>query len=149
MSDRSPDVIFIGAGIIGSTTAYYLARAGMNLMLLDRRGLIAGGTASPACAGGVRQQGRMPDEIPLSIEAIDIWSHLEKVIHHVLTQEDSPAGRKGRLNGERLEALLREYRREDSAVFLCGPSGMMQAVGSALKSLGFSASRVYKEASRL
>lgn len=76
-SQRLPDVIVVGAGIIGSATAYYLARSGADLMLLDRRGLIAGGTASPACAGGVRQQGRMSVEIPLSIEAIDIWSQLE------------------------------------------------------------------------
>lgn len=75
---NSSDVVVIGAGIIGTATAYYLAKAGVNLTLLDRKGLIASGTASPACAGGVRQQGRSPVEIPLGIQSIGLWNHLEK-----------------------------------------------------------------------
>ena len=73
----SADYVVIGSGIIGSATAYYLAKAGADVILLDRVSPNAGGTASQACAGGVRQQGRTPEEIPLAIYAIGLWTELE------------------------------------------------------------------------
>ena len=60
----SADYVVIGSGIIGSTTAYYLTKAGADVILVDRAGPNASGTASQACAGGVRQQGRTPEEMP-------------------------------------------------------------------------------------
>jgi len=74
---QSADIVVIGSGIIGSSTAYYLAKAGADVILVDRAGPNTGGTASQACAGGVRQQGRAPQEIPLAIYAIDLWAGLE------------------------------------------------------------------------
>lgn len=73
----SADYVVIGSGIIGSATAYYLAKAGADVILVDRIGPNAGGTASQACAGGVRQQGRTPVEIPLAIFSIGLWTDLE------------------------------------------------------------------------
>lgn len=74
---QSAEVVVIGSGIIGSATAYYLARAGIDVILVDRAGPNTGGTASQACAGGVRQQGRVTAEIPLAIYAIGLWEGLE------------------------------------------------------------------------
>ena len=74
---KSTDVIVIGAGIVGSSTAYYLAKAGFEVTLIDSRRPISGGSATQACAGGVRQQGRVPVEIPLAIYSIDLWTRLE------------------------------------------------------------------------
>jgi sarcosine oxidase subunit beta len=74
---QSADIVVIGSGIIGSSTAYYLAKAGADITLVDRVGPNTGGTASQACAGGVRQQGRAPEEIPLAIYAIGLWAGLE------------------------------------------------------------------------
>jgi len=74
---KAADVIIIGAGIVGSSTAYYLAKAGHQVTLIDRRKPVAGGSASQACAGGVRQQGRTPVEIPLAIYSINLWTTLE------------------------------------------------------------------------
>jgi len=71
------DIVVIGSGIIGSSTAYYLSKAGADVILVDRAGPNAGGTASQACAGGVRQQGRTPEEIPLAMYAIGLWAELE------------------------------------------------------------------------
>ena len=71
------DVVVIGAGIVGASTAYYLARSGVDVMLVDRRHPNAGGTASQASAGGVRQQGRVPVEMPLAIYSINLWGNLE------------------------------------------------------------------------
>jgi len=74
---QTADVVVIGAGIVGASTAYYLAKAGIDVMLIDRRHPNAGGTASQASAGGVRQQGRAPVEIPLAIYSVSLWSSLE------------------------------------------------------------------------
>ena len=74
---KTADVVVIGCGIIGSAAAYYLAKAGVNVILVDQGGPNTGGTASQACAGGVRQQGRMAAEIPLAIYSIDLWANLE------------------------------------------------------------------------
>jgi sarcosine oxidase subunit beta len=74
---KAADVIVIGAGIVGSSTAYYLAKAGFKVMLIDRQTPLAGGSATQASAGGVRQQGRAPVEIPLAIYSINLWAGLE------------------------------------------------------------------------
>ena len=74
---KAADIIVIGAGIVGSSTAYFLAKAGFKVTLMDRRTPLAGGSATQACAGGVRQQGRAPAEIPLAIYSINLWSGLE------------------------------------------------------------------------
>lgn len=72
-----PDVSVIGAGIMGAATAYYLAKTGLQVRILERKGVLAGGTASQACAGGVRHQGRAHCEIPLALDAIAAWPDLE------------------------------------------------------------------------
>lgn len=74
---RPAEVVVVGGGIVGAATAYYLARSGLKPTLLEAGGPISGGAASPACAGGVRHQGRTASEIPLALEAIGLWPGLE------------------------------------------------------------------------
>jgi sarcosine oxidase subunit beta len=74
---KATDVVVIGAGIIGSSAAYYLAKKGVDVTLIERGGPLSSGTATPACAGGVRQQGRVPSEIPLALYAIQLWTGLQ------------------------------------------------------------------------
>ena len=40
---QSAEIIIIGSGIIGSSTAYYMAKAGADVLLVDRTG--------PNCSG--------------------------------------------------------------------------------------------------
>jgi len=68
------DVLIIGGGIVGCATAYYLARRGRSVRVLER-GRIAGEQSSRAW-GFVRQQGRHPAEVPLAAEASQIWEGL-------------------------------------------------------------------------
>ena len=81
---KASDVVVIGAGIIGSSAAYYLAKKGVDVTLIDRGGPLSSGTATPACAGGVRQQGRFPSELPLALYAIQLWTGLEAELDHDL-----------------------------------------------------------------
>ena len=49
MTNRSYDVVVVGAGILGSTTAYYLKKNGVPKVLIVERGDIAsGGTGKSA-----------------------------------------------------------------------------------------------------
>lgn len=72
---RTADVIIVGGGIVGSATAYYLAKGGAKVVLLEK-GEIACEQSSRNW-GFVRQQGRDPFEVPLAIESTRIWQGLE------------------------------------------------------------------------
>ena len=69
-------VVVVGGGVVGSSIAWHLARKGAEVVLADERSIAA--AASAASAGGVRQQGRDPREMPLAIAAIARWEHLEE-----------------------------------------------------------------------
>ncbi|MEL7260255.1 MAG: FAD-binding oxidoreductase [Pseudomonadota bacterium] len=68
------DVVVIGGGVVGVTTALFLARAGQRVVLLEK-GRIAGEQSSRNW-GWIRQQGRDPDELPIMIEANALWQQL-------------------------------------------------------------------------
>ena len=76
-SDRLPDavdVLVIGAGVVGVSTAYFLAKSGVRVAVLEK-GRVAGEQSSRNW-GWVRQQGRDPAELPIVMEANRIWRGL-------------------------------------------------------------------------
>ncbi len=75
--DRLPDavdVVVIGGGIVGTSTALFLAESGARVALCEK-GRIAGEQSSRNW-GWVRQMGRDPAELPLAIESLRVWSEL-------------------------------------------------------------------------
>ena len=72
------DVLVIGGGIAGSSTALHLARRGQSVTLLERDE--PGLRASGVNFGGVRQHGRAAAEIPLSRRSRAIWGGLRSLI---------------------------------------------------------------------
>jgi glycine/D-amino acid oxidase-like deaminating enzyme len=70
------DVAVIGGGIMGLATAYYLARRNRRVAVLERR--TWGWEASGRTAGGVRQQGRDPRELPLAMAGVALWARLDE-----------------------------------------------------------------------
>lgn len=68
---RGADVVVVGAGIVGCASAYYLARRGVQVMVLEQGKTI--GEQSRKNWGFVRQQGRDPAEVPLMMAANRLW----------------------------------------------------------------------------
>ena len=80
MPRRTPlaptEVAIIGAGIVGAASAYYLAKQGVAVTLLEK-GSIAGEQSSRNW-GFVRQQGRDPAELPMMMLCNGIWQNLHQ-----------------------------------------------------------------------
>ena len=74
----SADIVIIGGGIVGISTAWFLARQGVNVVLCEK-GHIAG-EQSGRNWGWVRQQGRDTREMPMIVESLRIWRGLEQEI---------------------------------------------------------------------
>src|SRR5918998_1768801 len=70
----SADVVVIGGGIVGASTALFLQRNGLTVALCEK-GRIAGEQSSRNW-GWVRQQGRDPAELPIMVESLRIWERL-------------------------------------------------------------------------
>ena len=65
------DVVVVGGGIIGTCTAYFLAKRGLSVALLEKGYL--GCEQSSRTWGWCRQQNRDRREMPLSILAMKAW----------------------------------------------------------------------------
>lgn len=76
---KHADVVIAGAGIMGCAAAYYLARRGLSVAVLDKS-RIAGQQSSRAW-GFVRQQGRESAEVPLMMASIPLWETLERELN--------------------------------------------------------------------
>jgi glycine/D-amino acid oxidase-like deaminating enzyme len=70
----SADVVIIGGGIVGVSTAWFLTRQGVSVVLCEK-GHIAG-EQSGRNWGWVRQQGRDAREMPMMVESLKIWRTL-------------------------------------------------------------------------
>lgn len=70
------DVVIIGAGVIGTSTAYFLAKHGAKVLLCEK-GRVAGEQSSRNW-GWVRQQGRDQAELPIMMESNRIWRDLAR-----------------------------------------------------------------------
>ena len=76
-SDPLPDAVdvaVIGAGVIGTSTAWFLAQRGARVALIEK-GRVAGEQSSRNW-GWVRQQGRDRYELPIMMESNRIWRGL-------------------------------------------------------------------------
>ena len=67
-------VVVVGGGIIGTCTAFFLARKGVPVVLCEK-GHIAGEQSSRNW-GWCRKMGRDPREIPLAVEALRLWPEM-------------------------------------------------------------------------
>jgi len=71
------EVVIVGGGIMGASTAYYLAKRGQKDAILLERDLLAQATTGLS-VGGIRQQFSHPANILLSQEALQLFKHFKE-----------------------------------------------------------------------
>ncbi|MCZ6710685.1 MAG: FAD-binding oxidoreductase, partial [Gammaproteobacteria bacterium] len=98
------DVVVIGAGIIGISTAWFLARNGLSVLVCDK-GRVAGEQSSRNW-GWIRQQGRDRAELPIAIDSINTWESLSREL-----DEDIGFTRQGVLYLAETQAELAQHER--------------------------------------
>lgn len=68
----SADLVVVGGGIVGCATAFFAVRAGLRVVVIERRPALATLT-TPASTGAFRLQFDNPQEIALVREGITLW----------------------------------------------------------------------------
>jgi sarcosine oxidase subunit beta len=75
LDKKTADVVIVGGGVMGCSTAYRLAKEGLSVILLEKDEICVG--ASGRNAGGVRQSARDVRELPLAMYGVkNIWPTL-------------------------------------------------------------------------
>jgi len=72
------DVVVIGGGIVGAAAAYFLAKRGRSVALVEKG--VVGGEQSSRNWGWCRQQNRDARELPLAMRAMELWDGLASEI---------------------------------------------------------------------
>lgn len=81
LDDHLPDavdVVVIGGGIVGVSTAFFLARKGVSVLVCEK-GRVAGEQSSRNW-GWVRKMGRDPRELPLMQRSEEIWRQMQTLV---------------------------------------------------------------------
>jgi glycine/D-amino acid oxidase-like deaminating enzyme len=69
---ESPDVVIVGAGMVGASCAYAAASAGLNVTVIDRSGVVSGTTG--AGEGNILVSDKEPGpELDLALWSNDLW----------------------------------------------------------------------------
>jgi len=120
--DRAEFVV-VGAGITGLTLAFFLSRAGADVLVIDRAGIGAG--ASGVQPGGVRQQWSTEINCRLARESVEFYAHLDDELGYTV---DAHLDRCGYLFVALGDDALRSMRENVELQNRCGvPSRMVTA----------------------
>lgn len=71
-------VIVLGGGLMGTATAFFLARRGVRVRLIERGPIGAGATV--ASFGNIRRSGRALEQMPLAHRSLALWNRSEALL---------------------------------------------------------------------
>jgi sarcosine oxidase subunit beta len=80
MIPKTADIVIIGGGVMGASTAYHLALRGQKNILLLEKDACFGEEATGRCAGGVRFQFSTEINVRLSIESLPMLDRFKEEI---------------------------------------------------------------------
>lgn len=78
MTPATADVAIIGGGLVGAWTAFFLARRGQRVVLIEKG--VVGAQSSGVNFGNLRLQGRFPGQYPLSLRSQMLWEEIEALV---------------------------------------------------------------------
>ncbi|MER5807526.1 FAD-binding oxidoreductase [Streptomyces sp. NPDC002033] len=76
---HSPDVVIIGAGVVGAACAYYASRSGLSVAVVDR-GPVAGGTTGAGEGNLLVSDKEAGPELDLALLSARLWRDLAAVL---------------------------------------------------------------------
>ena len=76
-----PEVVIVGAGVVGTSIAYHLAKLGCRDVVVLEKDYIGSGSTEK-CAGGIRQQFSTEANVRLSIESVRFFERFEEETGH-------------------------------------------------------------------
>ncbi|MFF8409376.1 NAD(P)/FAD-dependent oxidoreductase [Streptomyces omiyaensis] len=76
---HSPDVVIIGAGVVGAACAYYAARSGLTVAVVDR-GPVAGGTTGAGEGNLLVSDKEAGPELDLALLSTRLWRELSATL---------------------------------------------------------------------
>src|ERR671928_2063388 len=77
----STELVVIGGGIVGAATAFFAARAGLEVVLLEKRPALCTLT-TPASTGAFRLQFDNPEETALVRESVAVFENFAEITGH-------------------------------------------------------------------
>ena len=77
-TQQESDVLVLGGGLMGTTTAFFLRQHGKSVTLLERE--LVGRQASGTNFGNVRRQGRELHQLPLANRARAVWGRIKDLL---------------------------------------------------------------------
>lgn len=81
---KTADIVIIGGGVMGASTAYYLSEKGVSDVLLVEKEELFGQGATGRCAGGVRYQFATEVNIKLSLESLPILENFKEMFGQII-----------------------------------------------------------------
>ncbi|TIL79762.1 MAG: FAD-binding oxidoreductase, partial [Mesorhizobium sp.] len=72
------DVIVLGGGLMGTASAYFLARRGARVTLIERNRIGTGATV--ASFGNIRRSGRHLSQLPLAHRSLKLWGEADRML---------------------------------------------------------------------
>ncbi|MHC2796081.1 glycine/D-amino acid oxidase-like deaminating enzyme [Mesorhizobium jarvisii] len=72
------DVIVLGGGLMGTASAYFLARRGAHVTLIERNRVGTGATV--ASFGNIRRTGRHLSQLPLAHRSLELWREADQML---------------------------------------------------------------------
>lgn len=79
MTPQKSDVLIVGGGLMGATSAFFLRQRGQSVTLLERDQI--GQYASGVNFGNVRRQGRFLGQLDLANRSYELWKRLPQLIN--------------------------------------------------------------------
>ncbi|MFF3677137.1 NAD(P)/FAD-dependent oxidoreductase [Streptomyces sp. NPDC002120] len=83
---HSLDAVIIGAGVVGAACAYYAARAGLTVAVVDR-GAVAGGTTGAGEGNLLVSDKEAGPELDLALHSTRLWTELAAVLPPAIEYE--------------------------------------------------------------